>query len=109
MNIFDLSLLERAESVHTDKDTIDLVVNGVTINYRKYLNGFEPVVDVELDGASYYRNYSLNMSEEFEAAKTFFACSKDEDLRRRAVTKFPIYEKLKTVFADAVDRQAITN
>lgn len=100
MNIFDLSLLERAESLYTDRDTVDLVVNGVKISYRKYLNGFSPVVDVELDGASYYRNYSLNTTEELEAAKSFFACSKDEDLRRRTVTKFPVYEKLRTVFAD---------
>lgn len=34
MNIFDLSLLERAESVHADRDSIELVVNGVTISYR---------------------------------------------------------------------------
>jgi hypothetical protein len=103
MNIFDLSLLERAESVHADRDSVELVVNGVTISYRKYLNGFAPVVDVELDGASYYRNYGLDTTEEFEAAKSFFACSKDEDLRRRTVTKFPIYKKLQAVFADAAN------
>lgn len=103
MNIFDLSLLERAESLCTDRDTVDLVVNGVKTSYRKYLNGLSPVVDIELDGVSYYRNYSLDTTEELEAAKSFFACSNDEILRRRTFTKFPIYKKLRTVFADAAN------
>jgi hypothetical protein len=98
MNIFDLKLLERAESVHAERDSIAIVVNGVVIKYRKYLNGFEPVLDVELDGSSYYHNYSPETPDELSAAKSFFNCSLDEDLRRRTVTKFPIYDKLQMVF-----------
>lgn len=100
MNIFDVSLLERAESVYVERDSIEIQVNGVTISYRKYLNGFEPVLDVELDGTSYYRNYSPVDPDELTAAKSFFACAQDEDFRRRTVTKFPVYDKLKLVFAE---------
>lgn len=103
MNIFDLSLLERAESVHTEKDSVELVVNGVVINYRKYLNGFDPVLDVELDGTSYYRNYTPIAPDELADAKSFFVRALNEDFRRRTVTKFPVYEKLRLVFGETVN------
>jgi hypothetical protein len=103
MDIFDLKLLERAVSVHAERDSVEIVVNGVVIKYRKYLNGFDAVIDVELDGSSYYRNYSLQLADELASAKSFFGSAYDEDLRRRTVTKFPIYDKLNVVFAETAN------
>jgi hypothetical protein len=100
MDIFDLSLLERAESVEAERDSVEIVVNGVTITYRKYLDGFDAVLDIDLDGASFYRNHCPVTDKELAAAKKFFVRAADEVYDRKKAARGSAGEKLKIVFGE---------